>query len=77
MKNGSYLFEPPGSIHTIFVDEYYEEMITLFHNFEALLYCDEKGKTLVSNNIFDRVEAARKHFKNVELGEDILNQFIR
>lgn len=52
-------------------------MITLFHNFEALLYCDEKGKTLVSNNIFDRVEAARKHFKNVELGEDILNQFIR
>lgn len=59
------------------MDEYYEEMITLFHNFEALLYCDEKGKTLVSNNIFYRVEAARKHFKNVELGEDILNQFIR
>ena len=59
------------------MDEDYEEMITLFHNFEALLCCDEKGKTLVSNNIFDRVEAARKHFKNVELGEDILNQFIR
>ena len=59
------------------MDEDYEEMVTLFHNFEAILYCDEKGKTLVSNNIFDRVEAARKHFKNVELGEDILNQFIR
>ena len=59
------------------MDEYYEEMITLFHNFEALLYCDEKGKTLVSYNIFDRVEAATKHLKNVELGEDILNQFIR
>ena len=59
------------------MDKYYEEMMTLFHNFEALLYRDKKGKTLVSNNIFDRVEAARKHFKNVELGEDILNQFIR
>jgi len=59
------------------VDEDYEEMITLFYNFEALLYFDEKGETLVSNNIFDRVEAARKHFKNFELGEDILNQFIR
>tara|TARA_B100000780_G_scaffold64743_1_gene42433 strand:- start:2186 stop:2344 length:159 start_codon:yes stop_codon:yes gene_type:complete len=52
-------------------------MITLFYNSEALFHCDEKGKTLVSNNIFYRVEAARKHFKNVGLDKDFLNQFIR
>ena len=29
---GSYLFEPPGEIHTLVVDEDCDEMITLFHN---------------------------------------------
>ena len=76
-KEGSYLFEPPGEIHTLVVDEYCEEMITLFHNSGALLYCDENGKTIGSTDVFDRVEAARKHFKNVGLGEDFVNQFIR
>jgi 2,4'-dihydroxyacetophenone dioxygenase len=76
-KEGSYLFEPPGEIHTLVVDEDCEEMITLFHNSGALLYCDENGKTIGSTDVFDRVEAARKHFKNVGLGEDFVNQFIR
>ena len=52
-------------------------MITLFHNSGALLYCDESGKTINSTDVFDRVDAARKHFVKVGLGEDYVNQFIR
>ena len=52
-------------------------MVTLFHDSGALLYCDENGKNMGSTDVFDRVEAARKHFKNVGLGEDFVNQFIR
>ena len=76
-KEGSYLFEPPGEIHTLVVDQDCDEMITLFHNSGALLYCDKNGKTINSTDVFDRVDAARKHFVKVGLGEDYVNQFIR
>jgi len=76
-REGSYLFEPPGEIHTLVVDDDCDEMITLFHNSGALLYCDENGKTINSTDVFDRVKAAREHFVKVGLGEDYVNQFIR
>ena len=73
---GSYLYEPPGDVHTLVVDEG-DTMKTLFHNTGALLYCDEKGKTTGSTDVFDRVKAARNHFEEVGLGTDFVKQFIR
>lgn len=74
---GSYLFEPPGEIHTLVVDEDCDEMITLFHNTGAIIYCDENGKTTGTTDVFDRVEACRKHFIDVGLGADYVDNFIR
>ena len=73
---GSYLYEPPGDVHTLVVDEG-DTMKTLFHNTGALLYCDETGKTIGSTDVFDRVKAARNHFEEVGLGTDFVKQFIR
>ena len=73
---GSYLYEPPGDVHTLVVDEG-ESMKTLFHNSGALLYCDEDGKTIGSTDVFDRVQAARNHFEDVGLGSDFVKRFIR
>ncbi|PPR61602.1 MAG: hypothetical protein CFH10_01103 [Alphaproteobacteria bacterium MarineAlpha4_Bin2] len=73
---GSYLFEPPGDVHTLVVDEG-DQMTTLFHNSGALLYCDEDGKTIGSTDVFDRVKAAREHYEEVGLGGDFVKQFIR
>ena len=73
---GSYLFEPPGDVHTLVVDEG-DTMKTLFHNTGALLYCDEHGKTIGSTDVFDRVKAARNHFEEVGLGADFVKRFIR
>ena len=73
---GSYLFEPPGDVHTLVVDEG-DAMITLFHNTGALLYCDEQGRTIGSTDVFDRVAAARRHFEAVGLGADYVKRFIR
>ncbi|MEC7388806.1 MAG: 2,4'-dihydroxyacetophenone dioxygenase family protein [Pseudomonadota bacterium] len=73
---GSYLYEPPGDVHTLVVDEG-ESMKTLFHNSGALLYCDEDGKTIGSTDVFDRVQAARDHFEDVGLGSDFVKRFIR
>ncbi len=73
---GSYLFEPPGDVHTLVVDEG-DTMLTLFHNSGALPYCDEAGNTIGSTDVFDRVAAARRHFESVGLGSDYVKRFIR
>ena len=73
---GSYLYEPPGDVHTLVVDEG-ESMNTLFHNSGALLYCDEDGETIGATDVFDRVQAARNHFEEVGLGSDFVKRFIR
>lgn len=74
---GSYLFEPPGEIHTLVVDEDCDEMITLFHNTGALIYCDEDGVATGTTDVFDRIDACRKHFEDVGLGADYVDNFIR
>jgi hypothetical protein len=73
---GSYLYEPPGDVHTLVVDEG-NEMITLFHNTGALLYCDEDGRITGTSDVFDRIKTARNHFEEVGLGADFVKNFIR
>ncbi|MDG2313019.1 MAG: 2,4'-dihydroxyacetophenone dioxygenase family protein [Alphaproteobacteria bacterium] len=73
---GSYLYEPPGDVHTLVVDEG-NEMITLFHNTGALLYCDEDGIITGTSDVFDRINTARNHFEEVGLGADFVKNFIR
>jgi len=50
---------------------------TLFHNTGALIYCDENGKTTGTTDVFDRIDAYRKHFIEVGLGADYVENFIR
>lgn len=50
---------------------------TLFHNTGAIIYCDENGKVTGLTDVFDRVEACRKHFASVGLGADYVDNFIR
>ena len=74
---GSYVFEPPGETHTLVVDDDCDEMITLFHNTGAVLYCDEDGVTTGATDVFDRIRSTREHFENIGLGADYAKQFIR
>ena len=74
---GSYIYEPPGDIHTLVVDDDNEEMITLFHNTGALIFCDEEGTTTGTTDVFDRIAACREHFEAVGLGADYVETFIR
>jgi 2,4'-dihydroxyacetophenone dioxygenase len=76
-KEGSYVFEPPGEIHTLVVPEGVEEMITLFHVTGSLLYCDPQGKVIGAEDVFTKLELAKKHYKEVGLGEDFVQQFVR
>lgn len=74
---GSYVFEPPGEIHTLVVPDGVDEMITLFHVTGSLLYCDPDGKVIGAEDVFTKLELAKKHYKEVGLGEDFVKQFLR
>jgi 2,4'-dihydroxyacetophenone dioxygenase len=76
-QEGSYVFEPPGEVHTLVVPEGVEEMITLFHVTGALLYCDPDGKVVGAEDVFTKLELAKNHYANVGLGEDFVQQFVR
>jgi 2,4'-dihydroxyacetophenone dioxygenase len=76
-EEGSFAFEPPGDIHTLVVPEGVEEMITLFHVTGAYIYVDPDGNPTGVEDVFSKLELARKHYEAVGLGADFADQFIR
>lgn len=76
-QEGSYVFEPPGEIHTLVVPDDVEEMITLFFVTGSLLYCDESGNVVGADDVFTKLEMARKHYTSIGLGEGFVKQFVR
>lgn len=77
VRQGMYVFEPPGEVHTLVVEEGVEEMITLFHVLGALVYYDEEGRPCGHDDVHTKIEMCRRHFRQVGLGEDFVEQFIR
>lgn len=76
-EEGSYIYEPPGDMHTLVVPEGVPEMITWFHNTGGYTYLDENGCPVAVEDIFTKLDAARRHYKAIGLGEDYVNRFIR
>ncbi|MFT5525866.1 MAG: 2,4'-dihydroxyacetophenone dioxygenase [Pirellulaceae bacterium] len=76
-KEGMYVFEPPGEVHTLVVDDGVEEMITLFHVCGALIYFDENDKPVGHDDVHTKIDLCRAHYTEVGLGADFVEQFIR
>ncbi|MFD2349543.1 2,4'-dihydroxyacetophenone dioxygenase family protein [Nonomuraea ferruginea] len=76
-EEGSYAFEPPGDIHTLEVPEGVEEMRTLFHVTGAYIYVDPDGNPTGVEDVFSKIENARRHYAEVGLGADYVDRFIR
>lgn len=52
-------------------------MMTLFHVTGAYIYVDPDGVTLGIEDVFSKLQAARKTFKEVGLGADFADQFVQ
>ena len=77
---GSFVYEPPGEIHTLVVDEATgedSEMITFFNISGAMVYVDEAGNTTGYEDVFTKIEMCRKHYQAVGLGGEYVDQFVR
>ena len=54
-----------------------EEMITYFQVNGIMYYVDPYGKHVGYEDVFTKIDMCRKHFADVGLGEDYVEQFIR
>lgn len=43
----------------------------------AYIYVDPEGKAVGVENVFTKLEAARKHYETAGLGADYIDRFIR
>ena len=59
------------------VDPGVREMVTLFNVAGALLYCDEEGKVTHAEDVFDKLEMAKRHYERVGLGAGYVDKFVR
>jgi quercetin dioxygenase-like cupin family protein len=76
-RAGTYVFEPPGVIHTLTVDADVDEMITFFNVSGAMIYLDVDGRQVGYEDVFTKVEMCRRHYERVGLGAGFVDQFIR
>ena len=78
-QTGSFVYEPPGEIHTLVVDEQAgaQEMITFFNIHGAMVYVDEAGKVTGYEDVFTKIEMCRKHYVETGLGSGFVDQYVR
>jgi 2,4'-dihydroxyacetophenone dioxygenase len=74
---GSYVFEPPGEIHTLVVPDDCSEMITFFNITGSMFYLDENNQHVGYEDVFTKIDMCKAHYERVGLGADYLDQFIR
>ena len=74
---GSFVYEPPGEIHTLRVPETCTHMVTFFNILGAMIYLDDDGRTVGYEDTFTKIEMCRRHYESVGLGADYVTQFIR
>ena len=76
-ETGSYVFEPPGEIHTLTVPADVEEMITFFNISGCMVYLDQDNRQIGFEDVFTKIDMCRRHYTAVGLGAEYVDQFIR
>jgi 2,4'-dihydroxyacetophenone dioxygenase len=78
-SQGSFVYEPPGEIHTLVVDASADggEMITFFNIHGAMIYVDDAGRQTGYEDVFTKIEMCRRHYTACGLGADFVQQFVR
>ena len=76
-EEGSFVYEPPGEIHTLTVPADCPEMITFFNISGAMIYLDAEGGTIGYEDVFTKLEMCRRHYAAVGLGADYVDAFVR
>jgi quercetin dioxygenase-like cupin family protein len=74
---GSFVYEPPGEVHTLVVPDDCPEMITFFNINGAMIYLDEHGRQSGYEDVWTKIELCRGHYAACGLTAHYVEQFIR
>jgi len=75
-KTGTYIFEPPGEMHTLVADAT-EGMTTFFVTRGSLVYTDAAGKQVGYEDVFTRLALCRAHFAAAGFDAGVIDGMIR
>ncbi len=76
-EEGSFVYEPPGEIHTLIVPDDCAEMITFFNIGGAMIYVDDAGRQTGYEDVFTKIDMCRAYYAAVGLGADYVDRFVR
>ncbi|MGH8713483.1 MAG: 2,4'-dihydroxyacetophenone dioxygenase family protein [Casimicrobiaceae bacterium] len=76
-EEGSFVYEPPGEVHTLVVPDDCAEMITFFNIAGAMIYLDGSGRQTGYEDVFTKIDMCRRHYAATGLGARYVDQFIR
>lgn len=76
-EEGSFVYEPPGEVHTLTVPDDCAEMITFFNISGAMTYLDDAGRIIGYEDVWSKIEMCRRHYVAVGLGARYVDQFVR
>jgi len=76
-EEGSFVYEPPGEIHTLTVPADCPEMITFFNIGGAMIYLDDADRTIGYEDVWTKIDMCRRHYSEVGLGADFVERFVR
>ncbi len=76
-KAGDFVYETPGSAHTLVAHETGEPMRALFIVHAPLIWLDEDGKTVGYFDVHDYLKMCRDHYEKVGLGAGAIDKLIR
>ena len=76
-EEGGFVYEPPGEVHTLMVEEPVKEVITFFNVNGAMIYVDEQGRTVGYEDVHIKIDMCRAHYEKVGLGAGYVDQFVR
>jgi 2,4'-dihydroxyacetophenone dioxygenase len=74
---GSFVYEPPGEVHTLVVPDDCPEMITHFNIQGAMIYLDAEDKHIGYEDVWTKIDMCRAHYEAVGLGAGYVDQFVR
>jgi len=76
-EEGSFVYEPPGEVHTLTVPEDCTEMITFFNINGAMIYLDARDNVTGYEDVWTKIDMCRAHYERNGLGSDYVRQFVR
>ena len=76
-RPGSFVYEPAGHIHTLYVDPDVGRMTAIFHTYGPVVYVDDAGNVTGYDDVFVRLDRYERHCRAAGIADDWVRSLIR